>query len=78
MREMQTAGLRYITHVLKCVRHITIDSDWLTSGFQGYLDIVRCLCERGGAASTTNGIRGVDVRSKDGWTPLSEQVFFKS
>jgi ankyrin repeat protein len=38
---------------------------------QGYLDIVRYLCEQGGAASEVSGGRGVDVRSKGGWTPLS-------
>ena len=35
---------------------------------------MRWLCEKGGA-STINGVRGVDVRSKDGWTPLSAWVF---
>jgi ankyrin repeat protein len=38
---------------------------------QGYLDIVRWLCEQGGAATSVNGVRGVDARSKGGWTPLS-------
>ena len=38
---------------------------------QGYLDIVRWLCEHGGASSVVDGVRGVDARSKDGWTPLS-------
>ncbi|KAF7332129.1 Ankyrin unc44 [Mycena kentingensis (nom. inval.)] len=37
---------------------------------KGYLDIVRWLCETGGAAAEQNGVLGVDVRSKDGWTPL--------
>lgn len=37
---------------------------------KGYLDIVMWLCENGGAASTKNGVSGVDVRSNDGWTPL--------
>ncbi|KAJ7068152.1 hypothetical protein C8F01DRAFT_1334775, partial [Mycena amicta] len=37
---------------------------------KGYLDIVRWLCENGGASSEQNGTRGVDVRSKGGWTPL--------
>ncbi|KAL0070873.1 hypothetical protein AAF712_002094 [Marasmius tenuissimus] len=37
---------------------------------KGYLDIVRWLCEKGGAASDSNGVRGVDKRSKGGWTPL--------
>jgi hypothetical protein len=40
---------------------------------KGYLDIVRWLCERGGAAeASVNGEHGVDTRSKGGWTPLSE------
>ncbi|EEB92332.1 hypothetical protein MPER_09176, partial [Moniliophthora perniciosa FA553] len=37
---------------------------------KGYLDIVRWLCEVGGAANQLNGVRGVDMRSKGGWTPL--------
>ena len=39
---------------------------------KGYLDVVRWLCEIGGAATELDGIRGVDMRSKGGWTPLSE------
>lgn len=39
---------------------------------KGYLDIVRWLCERGGAAESVDGVHGVDMRSKGGWTPLSE------
>jgi hypothetical protein len=39
---------------------------------QGYLDIVRWLCEYGGAAASVHGVHGVDTRSKGGWTPLSE------
>lgn len=39
---------------------------------KGYLDIVRWLCESGGATSEIDGAPGVDVRSKGGWTPLSE------
>ncbi len=39
---------------------------------QGYLDIVKWLCEQAGAASVADGVRGVDVRSKGGWTPLSQ------
>lgn len=39
--------------------------------WQGYLDIVRYLCESGGATAEVNGTSGVDVRSKGGWTPLS-------
>ena len=38
---------------------------------KGYLDIVRWLCEEGGAATSVTGVSGVDVRSKGGWTPLS-------
>lgn len=39
---------------------------------QGYLDIVRWLCESGGAADQVNGVSGVDLPSKGGWTPLSK------
>jgi len=39
---------------------------------KGYLDIVRWLCEQGGAATSVNGVRGIDTRSKGGWTPLSK------
>ena len=39
---------------------------------KGYLDIVRWLCESGGATSEIEGAPGVDVRSKGGWTPLSK------
>jgi hypothetical protein len=39
---------------------------------QGYLDVVRWLCENGGAALEWHGLRGVDNRSKGGWTPLSK------
>lgn len=39
---------------------------------QGYLDIVKWLFEHGGASSESNGVRGVDIRSNGGWTPLSE------
>ncbi|KAJ7129810.1 ankyrin repeat-containing domain protein [Mycena epipterygia] len=39
---------------------------------KGYLDIVRWLCESGGATEEHDGVRGVDARSKGGWTPLSE------
>ncbi len=41
----------------------------------GYLDVVRWLCESGGAAGTYQkdgkSGRGVDIRSMGGWTPLS-------
>ncbi|EIW82417.1 hypothetical protein CONPUDRAFT_72656 [Coniophora puteana RWD-64-598 SS2] len=37
---------------------------------EGYLDVVRYLFERGGANTEIDGARGVDVRSKGGWTPL--------
>jgi hypothetical protein len=38
---------------------------------KGYLDIVRWLCEEGAAAALVDGVSGIDVRSKGGWTPLS-------
>ncbi|EPQ59325.1 ankyrin, partial [Gloeophyllum trabeum ATCC 11539] len=41
---------------------------------KGYLDIVRWLCENAGAATEVDGVRGVDLRSKGGWTPLSTFV----
>lgn len=42
---------------------------------QGYLDIVRWLCEIGGATHEVGRSRGVDMQSKGGWTPLSEPLF---
>jgi len=44
---------------------------------KGYLDIVRWLCEKGGAAEVIEpgSSRGVDRKSKGGWTPLSELSF---
>jgi hypothetical protein len=42
---------------------------------KGYLDIVRWLCESGDAAVIVDGVPGVDVRSKGGWTPLSKPGF---
>jgi hypothetical protein len=44
----------------------------LTTLRQGYLDIVRWLCERGGAVASVDGVYGIDTRSKGGWTPLSK------
>lgn len=42
--------------------------------YQGYLDIVKWLCERGGAADVvhlpTGSVGGVDRKAKCGWTPL--------
>ncbi len=48
-----------------------------TDNSKGYLDIVRYLCESGGAISRSDGSSGVDVRSKDGWTPLSKFIPFR-
>ena len=45
-----------------------------TEIIKGYLDIVRWLCETGGANKEENNIRGVNARSKGGWTPLSEPL----
>lgn len=44
---------------------------------QGYLDIVKWLCDDGGAATLSNGVRGVDIRSKAGWTPLSKAQYYE-
>lgn len=43
--------------------------------YQGYLDIVRYLFQKGGSAEEVNGVHGVDIRSKGGWTPLSTSQF---
>lgn len=42
---------------------------------KGYLDIVRWLCEKGGAAEVvevegSGPVKGVDRKAKGGWTPL--------
>lgn len=59
----------------KVLQHISSSVEICGSYYQGYLDIVRWLCETGGAASGLDGIRGVDIRSKGGWTPLSECTY---
>ena len=48
--------------------------DMYSQFLKGYLDIVRWLCEHGGAAKHVDGVPGVDVRSNGGWTPLSMLV----
>jgi hypothetical protein len=71
MHKMLTAGRLCITHALRyAVRFLLYQL--LRTFSKGYLDIVRWLCERSGAASSANGVPGVDTRSKGGWTPLSE------
>lgn len=32
------------------------------------------MCDEGGAANEVDGVRGVDARSKGGWTPLSKLI----
>ncbi|KZT66002.1 hypothetical protein DAEQUDRAFT_487317 [Daedalea quercina L-15889] len=65
---MRMAGPRCIMHVLRyAISHLR---SLLPDRSQGYLDIVRWLCESGGAAEAVDGVRGVDMRSKGGWTPL--------
>ena len=60
--------------VLQGVCYLDRDRVWghVLNCRKGYLDIVRWLCESGGATSEIDGAPGVDVRSKGGWTPLSE------
>ena len=71
MHKTLTVGLHCITHVPRYVARFLLYP--LPPTFRkGYLDIVRWLCERGGAAESVNGVPGVDIRSKGGWTPLSE------
>ncbi|EMD40637.1 hypothetical protein CERSUDRAFT_43468 [Gelatoporia subvermispora B] len=67
--------LRVITYLLPDKADVhTKDADGWTALHnacaKGYLDIVRWLCEHGGAAAEVNGTRGIDVKSKGGWTPL--------
>ena len=68
---MQMDGLLCITPVQRYDHSILVGRRWLICYLQGYLDIVKYLCEKGGAANSVDGVRGVDVRSKDGYTPLS-------
>ena len=48
-------------------------SPWFSHSryLQGYLDIVRWLCESAGATAPVEGKPGIDIKSKGGWTPLS-------
>lgn len=71
MHKMLTVGRLYITHALRYANSPPVLPSPMTLR-KGYLDIVRWLCERGGAAAPVNGVHGVDTRSKGGWTPLSE------
>jgi hypothetical protein len=71
MRKMLMVGRLYITRALRCANRPLIFRNPTTLR-QGYLDIVRWLCERGGAAGSVGDVHGVDMRSKGGWTPLSE------
>lgn len=41
------------------------------------MDIVRWLCDHGHANDEVGGVRGVDKRSKGGWTPLSTCHFLR-
>lgn len=78
MLKMQTDGPHCITRVRRYVKHIIAAVYFLNCTMQGYLDIVRWLCEKGGAAAELDGAPGVDARSKGGWTPLSEQITLSS
>jgi hypothetical protein len=71
MRKMLMAGRLYITRALRYANCSLLFRNPTTLR-KGYLDIVRWLCERGGAAESVDGVHGVDTRSKGGWTPLSE------
>ncbi|KAJ7228782.1 ankyrin repeat-containing domain protein, partial [Mycena pura] len=67
--------LPIIKYLLPCRADVKVrDADGWTALHnacsKGYLDIVRWLCESGGAADERDGVRGVDARSKGGWTPL--------
>lgn len=70
MHKMLMVGRLCITHALRYANSPPVLPSPTTLR-KGYLDIVRWLCERGGAAASVNGVHGVDTRSKGGWTPLS-------
>ena len=71
MRKMRMVGRLYITRALRYANRFLFFCNPTTLR-KGYLDIVRWLCEQGGAAESVDGVRGVDIRSEGGWTPLSE------
>jgi hypothetical protein len=71
MHKMLMAGRLYITRALRYANCPFVFRNPTTLR-KGYLDIVRWLCERGGATESVDGVHGVDMRSKGGWTPLSE------
>ena len=71
MRKMLMVGRLYITRVLRYANRRRVFRNPITLR-KGYLEIVRWLCEQGGAAEYVDGVHGVDMRSKGGWTPLSE------
>ena len=76
MLQMPMDGQLCIMHHPKCVLLPIIDFDlFLNQTSKGYLNIVQWLCEEGGAASATDTGRGIDIRSKVGWTPLSNFCF---
>jgi len=71
MHKMLTVGRLCIMHAPRYETRFLLHQLPRTFS-KGYLDIVRWLCERGGAAGSVTGVPGVDTRSKGGWTPLSE------
>jgi hypothetical protein len=72
MRKMLMVGRLYITRALRYANRPLVFFCNPTTLRKGYLDIVRWLFERGGAAESVDGVHGVDMQSKGGWTPLSE------
>jgi hypothetical protein len=75
MPRMRTVGRHFTTHALRCVIARPIYCKRVQTLVQGYLDIVRWLCEHGGAATPIDEALGVDTQSKGGWTPLSAYHF---
>jgi hypothetical protein len=71
MHKMLTAGRLCITLAPRYAHRYLLYPPPCTLG-KGYLDVVRWLCEQGGAAVSINDVPGVDTRSKGGWTPLSK------
>ncbi len=71
MHKTLMVGRLYITRALRYANCPLVLGNPTTLR-KGYLDIVQWLCEQGGAAGSVDGVHGVDMRSKGGWTPLSE------
>ncbi|KAH7887859.1 hypothetical protein F5I97DRAFT_1806415, partial [Phlebopus sp. FC_14] len=68
---LHAAASRGYLHIVKwLIEHCGAMPDLEDREGEGYINIVKWLCETGGAANEIAGVRGVDLRSNGGWTPL--------